>query len=423
MAEFVYAFGILFLRFAYRLAGWFNPKAKAFRQGRQRQAQRLRSTFPLIGDSTLIWFHCASLGEFEQGRPVVEALKARRPDIKVLLTFFSPSGFEVRQHYEHADYVLYLPWDTKENAKRFVEAVRPALAVFVKYEFWYYYSTVLKQKAVPLISISAIFRPNQIYFKPYGYLFRTILRNFTHFFVQNEVSASLLKSIGIVSVTVAGDTRFDRVNQIVQQADENNIAKSFKGDKKIMVIGSAWPDDMTVLTPFMNASRADMKFIVAPHEIGEQFLTSIEKGIKGETVRYTQATAMSLNDADVLIVDHIGLLAQLYRYGEFAFIGGGYKEGLHNILEAACYGVPIFFGSKAPYHKYQEAVDLVSRGGAFAVGDTRALSIAFDKVDADPDTYQAAAKVTRDYVQSNLGATTIITDHLCKILESWKAAY
>lgn len=423
MAAFLYTVGISLLRTAYQAASWFYPKAAAFRQGRQEQAPILRNTFPLPKGITLVWFHCASLGEFEQGRPVIEALKARRPDVRILLTFFSPSGYLVRKNYEHADYVFYLPWDTEANARWFAENIRPALAVFVKYEFWYHYSQALKQKNIPLISISAIFRPDQVYFRAHGALFRTILKNFTHFFVQNEASAFLLKSMGITVATVAGDTRFDRVSQIVRLAEENAIARTFKGDKKIMVIGSAWPEDMAVLIPFMNAHRDVMKFIVAPHEIDEAFIASITKAMDGNTIRYTQANYTPAETSDVLIVDRIGLLSSLYRYGEFAFIGGGYKQGLHNILEAACYGIPVFFGNRAPYDKYQEAVDLVARGGAFAVRDVGELTAIFHKLTTNPEPYQKAVKVTRDYVHNNLGATTIITDYLTKTLESWKAAY
>ncbi len=423
MAAFFYTAGISLLRTAYRAAAWVNPKAAAFHEGRRQQAPILRNTFPLPKGIPLVWFHCASLGEFEQGRPVIEALKARRPDARIFLTFFSPSGYEVRKNYEHADYVFYLPWDTEANARWFVENIRPALVVFVKYEFWYHYSRALKQKNIPLISISAIFRPEQIYFRSHGALFRTILHNFTHFFVQNEASAFLLKSMGITAATVAGDTRFDRVNQIVRQAEENVIARSFKGGKRIMVIGSAWPEDMAVLIPFMNAHKDSMKFIVAPHEIDEPFIASIKKAVDGNAIRYTQANDTQAAASDVLIVDRIGLLSSLYRYGEFAFIGGGYKQGLHNILEAACYGIPVFFGNRATYDKYQEAVDLVARGGAFAVRDVGELTTVFHKLTTNPEPYQKAVKVTRDYVHSNLGATTIITDYLTKTLESWKAAY
>ncbi len=418
----LYNFGLALLRSAYVLAAGFHPKAKAFREGRRAQEVKLRETFPLPAGAPLVWFHCASLGEFEQGRPVIESLKRWRPDLRILITFFSPSGYEVRKNYELADFVFYLPWDTASNAAFFAQKVRPTVTVFVKYEFWYNYSAALKKHNLPLISISAIFRPTHVYFKPQGFLFRAVLRNFSYFFVQNADSLNLLKTIGIANARVAGDTRFDRVSEIVNQAAENRIAQQFKGNKKLMVIGSSWPDDMAVLLPFMNAHRDSIKFIIAPHEMSESFLMSIEKGFRGRTIRYTRTSEQEASDADALIIDTIGLLSQLYRYGEFAFIGGGYKEGLHNILEAACYGIPIFFGSRAPYDKYQEAVDLVSRGGAFAVANTEELNNAFEALTASTAVYTNASTVTRDYVQSNLGATKIITDYLQNILSSWKGA-
>lgn len=422
MGPLFYNAGIGFVRAAYWLASFVHPKAKAFRAGRLKQADRLRQTFPLREKQPIAWFHCSSLGEFEQGRPVMEALRLLRPDVKILLTFFSPSGYEVRKNYDGADYIFYLPWDTASNANWFATQVRPVFAVFVKYEFWFHYSRALKANHIPLISISAIFRPTHVYFKPRGFIFRAILRNFTYFFVQNDESLQLLKSIGISAASVAGDTRFDRVNQIVTHAGENNIARSFKNGNKLMVIGSAWPDDMAVLLPFMNAHRGALSFIVAPHEISESFIQSIEAGFNGKTVRYTKTSEELAMDADLLIVDTMGLLAQLYRYGEYAFVGGGYKEGLHNTLEAACYGIPVFFGSRAPYDKYQEAVDLVAKGGAFAVANTLELTTACEQLAGDKEKYQHAVAVTRGYVASNLGATELIIEYLKTILQSWKGA-
>lgn len=403
------------------MAAWVNPKAKSFHQGRQLQKPVLRQTFPLSGINPLVWFHCASLGEFEQGRPVIESLKASRPDVKILLTFFSPSGYEVRKNYAHADFVFYLPWDTEKNAQWFLNIIRPSLVVFVKYEFWYNYSLAIRQRNIPLISISAIFRPDQVFFKFHGYLFRQILRNFTHFFVQNDASLSLLKSIGITGATVAGDTRFDRVASIVKLAEPNAVAQRFKDGKKVIVIGSAWPADMEVLLPFMKAQKGLMKFIVAPHEIDEQLLASIENKFAGETLRYSRAKETQGVNPDILLIDQIGILAQLYRYAEFAFVGGGFREGLHNILEAACYGIPVFFGNRA-YDKFEEATDLVKAGGAFAVGDSRELTQKFQELNQSPEQYRVAASVTRDYVQRNLGATGIIVEYCKKTLVSWKAA-
>lgn len=421
MNSLLYDFGIILLRAVYGMAALVNPKARAFRDGRRQQEDRLRETFSQPASAPLAWFHCASLGEFEQGRPVIESLRAQRPEVKILLTFFSPSGYEVRKNYTGADYIFYLPWDTKANAERFVTRVRPAVAIFVKYEFWYHYTSALHRHGISIISISAIFRSDQVFFKPHGALFRNMLKHFSWFFVQNESSRQLLHQLGITSVTVAGDTRFDRVAEIASQAEEVAIAKSFKRDQKVMVIGSAWPDDMAVLLPFMNAHREHMKFIVAPHEISEGQLTAIQEGFSGKTIRYSHAANADPESAKLLLVDTIGLLSRLYRYGEYAFVGGGYKEGLHNILEVACYGIPVFFGSRAPYDKYQEALDLTELGGAFAVADTAALTQAFGVLDSDPSAYARAARTNGDYVQKNRGATGLITAHLLQTLDAWKA--
>jgi 3-deoxy-D-manno-octulosonic-acid transferase len=422
MKSLLYDLGILLLRTAYGIAAWFLPKAKAFRDGRKNQRRILREIFPLpTTEGPLVWFHCASLGEFEQGRPVIEYLRAQRPGIKILLTFFSPSGYEVRKNYSGADYIFYLPWDTRANAEWFATQVRPAVAVFVKYEFWYHFSTALHKHNIPAVSISAIFRPDQIFFKPHGTLFRRILKNFSWFFVQNESSVTLLQGLGITTVTLAGDTRFDRVADITAQREEIEPAQAFKGTQEIMVIGSAWPNDMEVLLPFMNAMKDRLKFIVAPHEISEGQMTSIEKGFHGKTIRFSRVGGQEVHDAQLLLVDTIGLLSRLYRYGEYAFVGGGYKEGLHNILEAATYGIPVFFGSKAPYGKYQEAVDLTRDGGAFAVADTAQLTRAFDALDTDKSSYDKAARTCGEYVQKNRGATGRITTYLLQTLDTWKA--
>lgn len=411
----LYNIGIFLLRTIYATAAWFNPKARAFQRGRLNQSQRLHNTFPLAPTGQIVWFHCASLGEFEQGRPVIEAIKARNPSIKILITFFSPSGYEIRKNYALADYVFYLPWDTAENARWFAESVKPVLAVFVKYEFWYHYSTALSKKKIPLISISSIFREEQIFFKPYGGLFRSILKCFNHFFVQNQHSVAMLRSLGINQVTLAGDTRFDRVNQIVRQGANIPLAEQFKNGQKTMVVGSAWHEDMEVLYPFINENTNRLKFILAPHEINEGFILEIEKSIEGKTVRYSRANGSSLREAHVLIIDNIGMLSQLYQYSEFAFVGGAFNQGLHNILEAACCGVPVFFGNRA-YQKYQEAVDLVLRGGAFEVRDYSELRHKYDLMMADPAAYPLACEVTKQYVQENLGATDKIMDYCTKYL-------
>lgn len=384
-------------------------------QGRKDVITKIQQAFT-SNSAKVVWVHCASLGEFEQGRPLIEKLKQEFPDYKILLTFFSPSGYEVRKNYALADGVYYLPWDTKRNATSFLDAVKPALAVFVKYEFWYHYATELKKRSIPTLSIASIFRSEQLFFKPYGGFYSGILKKFSHFFVQNYASADLLKSIGITSVSVAGDTRFDRVVEIASNAASIPLAEVFKGEEKVMVVGSAWPEDMEVLAPFINEQGRHLKFIIAPHEIDETSLTRIEQGILQKHVRFSKANDKSVSDCSVLIIDNIGLLSRLYRYGEFAYIGGAFGKGLHNVLEAACYGIPIFFGNKS-YQKFQEATDLINRGGAFEVADDHDLSTKYEMVTA-PENFLMACEVTKAYVHENLGATDKIMSYCRNILKA-----
>lgn len=360
--------------------------------------------------SPVTWIHCSSLGEFEQGRPIIERLRREFPDHKILLTFFSPSGYEVRKNYPGADYVFYLPFDTPNNARKWVEVTRPSLAIFVKYEFWLNYTEELRKNRIPLISASAIFREDQIFFKTIGGPFRKILRNFNHFFLQNQQSAKLLQSIGISNFTVAGDTRFDRVYEITSSKEQIQVAQQFKGDDKVMVAGSCWHEDIEVLAPFIN--ETPIKFIIAPHEITEPFLQEIEKAVVGKTVRFSKANdEAELESARVLLIDNVGMLSKLYRYGEFAFVGGAFGKGLHNILEAACYGIPVFFGNRS-YQKFNEANELIMHGGAFEVADFSDLRTKYEMVNR-PENFMLACEVTRNYVLNNLGATDKIVQY-CK---------
>jgi 3-deoxy-D-manno-octulosonic-acid transferase len=412
---FLYNVGIRTAAFFIGIASMFNDKAKLFNTGRKKVFAAMKAA--LAGNtSQVVWFHCASLGEFEQGRPVMEGLKKMSPQTKILLTFFSPSGYEIRKQYEYADFVFYLPWDTASNAQRFIETVKPSLAIFVKYEFWHHYSVVLKRKQIPLISISAIFRSRQIFFKSYAGFYKSILKNFSMFFVQNDESRTLLKSIGIERVVVSGDTRFDRVYKIVADAIPIVIAEKFKNNEKAMVVGSCWPEDLEVLLPFINQQRT--KFIIAPHEISSEFLSTIEKAVQGKCIRYSQAENKSIEDYTVLLIDNIGMLSRLYRYGEFAYIGGAFGKGLHNILEAACYGVPILFGNKN-YEKFQEAVDLINRGGAFTVKDFSDLKEKYEMLN-EPENFLLACDVTRSYVEQNLGATEKVLSYCQKVLTEAK---
>lgn len=399
-----------------RIAGIFNPKARQFSAGRKGLTGKMALAFR-SNTAPVIWIHCASLGEFEQGRPVIEAFRELYPGHKILLTFFSPSGYEIQKEYRNADFIFYLPMDTAANARKVIHAVKPVLAIFVKYEFWHYYAAELKRQQIPLLSVSAIFREDQLFFKSYGGFYRRILLAFTHFFVQNDESVQLLKSININHCTRAGDTRFDRVHEIVTQAKEIPAVKSFKGSSQVFVVGSCWPDDMKVLTPFINnkAGSGALKFIVAPHEITESFIGNIINSLEVKCIRYSGVAGAEIpNDYKVLIIDNVGMLSRLYRYGEFAFVGGGYGDGLHNILEAACYGVPVFFGNQK-YRNFAEAVELIRRGGAYAVADYADLLRRYDLL-STPENYRKANLVTRQYVEENLGATDTIMDYCATIL-------
>ncbi len=412
MMSFLYRIFLALSQFFLLAAKPFSPKISAFLNGRKSLFLELKSAFK-ENQHPVFWIHCASLGEFEQGRPLIEKFRKQYPDYKILLTFFSPSGYDVRKNYEHADFIFYLPLDTQKNAELFIKIVKPTLVVFVKYEFWHHYIIQLKRKNIPIISISAIFRKNQPFFKPLGSFFRNILFNFTYIFVQNDESVRLLKSIGITNCSKAGDTRFDRVFEVVQNAVELPIAKAFKGDQKVFVVGSCWEEDLEVLIPFINESQYQLKFIIAPHEISEDFISEIEGAIQGHSIRYSKATG-NLDEYQVLIIDNIGLLSRLYRYGEFAFVGGAYGKGLHNILEAACYGIPILFGNKN-YEKYEEAVTLMNYGGAFPIVDYPDLKAKYALLNI-PETFLLACEVTNLYVKENLGATDKIMKHIQQLL-------
>ena len=399
-----------------RLVARFNPKARLWVDGRRDWATTLRQK--LAGNvSPVAWFHAASLGEFEQGRPVIEAFRTQYPDYKILLTFFSPSGYEVRKNYDGADYVLYLPVDTPANARQFVDLVKPRIAFFIKYEFWYNYLRVLKKDNVPIVSFSAIFRPGQLFFKPSGgpasRFYRAMLYFFDHILVQNQESVDLLKRIGITSVTLAGDTRFDRVAQVATTKQEIPLAAAFKNGQPVLVVGSAWPEDMNVLIPFLNTFDHPIKSIIAPHEIHNDEIENWRTQLTKSSVRFSQTNLTDAYKADILFIDNVGLLSSLYQYGEFAYIGGAFKQGLHNILEAATFGVPLFFGPE--YANYQEAIDLVSEGAAFPISNVADLLFSFRKQYADSSE---AARISHEYVQRNVGATAQVMEVVKQVLST-----
>lgn len=425
---------------AIRIAALFHPKARRWVRGRKGQWEKIQSAVGSLspgakraGDrqsartsppespspgwrgglwGEVIWFHCASLGEFEQGRPVIEEFRKRNPDWKILITFFSPSGYDVRKNYEGADWIFYLPMDTPFNAKRFIRLVRPKIAVFVKYEFWFRYLDRLSREKVPVFVISGIFRPEQHFFRWYGGWARKQLKKISGFFVQDQLSADLLKGIGIAGVTVSGDTRFDRVFAIAANAKEYPLVRKFAGDKPVFLAGSTWPADDILILQLIKETGHSVKYIIAPHELpASPGLLGRLPGLKA--VAFSVMTEETAAGADVLIVDGIGYLSHLYCYSTVAYIGGGFGAGIHNILEAATFGKPVIFGPN--YHKFREAVDLVALGGAFPVKDAGELSETAGKLLGDSDVRARAATSCRDYVERNVGATELIVGQL----DSW----
>lgn len=396
-----------------RLAAFFNPKARQWVRGRHNLIDRLSAELPaLIQGRPVAWFHAASLGEFEQGRPVIEAFRARYPDYFIFLTFFSPSGYEVRKNYAQADYITYLPNDTPSNARHLVALLRPELAFFIKYEFWYHYLHELHRVGAAVFSFSALFRPNQLFFKPYGSFYRRLLGYFDAILVQNEDSAALLRGIGYNRVIVAGDTRFDRVGQIAAAARDLPEIAAFVQGVPCLVVGSAWEADRAVLVPALNQLTYPLKVIIAPHEIHEAGLARWEETLTGKTLRYSAYKSGGFDEQaattfQYLLIDNVGMLSSLYRYGQLAYIGGAFGQGLHNILEAATFGLPVLFGNKR-YHKFQEAVDLVAEGGALAVADAPDFQKKLEDLLRNPQRRTTLGTIGHTYVQSHTGATALV---------------
>lgn len=384
-----------------RVAAFFRPKSKAahmVRGHRQVFGILKRQLDPKVD---YIWFHAASLGEFEQGRPLIEWIRANHPEYRILQTFFSPSGYEVRKDYSGADVVCYLPLDTPINAYRFVEAARPRMAFFIKYEFWRNYLNRLHKKQIPVYSVSSVFRPNQIFFRWYGRDYRNVLKSFTHLFVQNQLSKDLLSRIGITNTTIVGDTRFDRVLDIYKAAKLLPIVELFKQDKPTIVAGSSWSPDEELLVDYFN-NHPEIKLIIAPHVVNEERLAEIESKLKRSYVLYTQAGEEKMKQADCLIIDGYGLLSSIYRYGEIAYVGGGFGAGIHNVLEAAVYGIPVVFGPNN--RKFREARHLLEVEGGFEVQDTASFSRVMDRLLIDKDFLEKAGRAAGDYVRDHSGA-------------------
>ena len=403
----MYSLAIHFYAFIIALISPFHKKARIMRLGQWKTNSILREK--IDRNAKYIWFHASSLGEFEQGRPMMEKIKAEHPEYKILLTFFSPSGYEVRKNYNGADVICYLPFDTPYRVKKFLNLANPSIAIFIKYEFWGNYLQELKHRNIPVYIISSIFRRDQLFFQWFGYPYRKMLYCFTHLFVQDDRSAALLKEFGITNVTVTGDTRFDRVLDVRNQARELSPVEHFvceggKEKRLTLVAGSSWPQDEEILIPYFN-EHPEMKLIIAPHEIHREHLMYIESLLKRPSVRLSDVFHdQSLAEGkDCLIVDSFGLLSSIYRYGTIAYIGGGFGAGIHNTLEAAVYGIPVLFGPK--YHKFKEAKDLIKVGGGFSVSDKQSFCEKMDELLTYHEVLDAAGESAGQFVNGNAGAT------------------
>ena len=401
---------LLLYHFGIKVIAFKSPKAKLWLAGRQNYYQKLQNwKATLQQNDKIIWVHCASLGEFEQGRPLIEYIKKNHAEIKILLTFFSPSGYEVRKNYSQADAVFYLPLDSKKNANQFIEIVQPNFVIWVKYEYWYYYLTTLKAKNIPVFLVSAKFRESQPFFKWYGKLYIKILQSFTHIFLQNdETSLELLQQINIKNVTAVGDTRFDRVAEIIHT--KNNLPAAivqFCRNQKVIVAGSTWQEDEELLVHYANV-HPTIKFIIAPHDVDVERIAEVKNVFKTATTLSEMLQGKAATQ--VLIIDNIGMLASLYKIADITFIGGGFNSsGIHNVLEAAAYGKPVIFGPI--YEKFAEAVDLVTLGGAYSVDTSIALEALLDKLFNDTVLLQNAGAISENYVKNMQGATNKIMQY------------
>lgn len=404
----LYQLGILFYTGAIHLVSPFNAKARQWVQGRKNWAKKLATA--LSDKKRVAWFHVSSLGEFEQGRPVIEGFRKQHPEYKIVLSFFSPSGYEIRKDYPGADVITYLPTDSRKNARKFMYLAQPEFAFFVKYDFWYHYLNQLHKRNVPTYLFSAIFRETQLFFKSYGGWYRKMLHFFTRIYVQNQHSLELLQSIGVNHVEVGGDTRFDRVYDLATAAKPITLLEEFAQQKPVVVAGSTWEKDEELIAEFIAKYPGKVKWIVAPHEVHASHIQKIEALFPKTLVRYTQADTESVKHADILLVDTIGVLSSMYRYGNLAYIGGGFGKGIHNTLEAATYGLPVVFGPN--YHRFQEAVDLINQESGFSISDFTSFESELMHLLTDETYRKNCGKNAADYVNKMRGGTTKILLHL-----------
>ena len=403
----IYNLAMYILELGIKLAALFSDKPAKMVKGHREVFDLLMSK--IDRNARYIWFHAASLGEFEQGRPLIERIRKEYPQYKILQTFFSPSGYEVRKNYDGADIVCYLPIDTPSNVKKFVDLVNPCMVFFVKYEFWQNYLNTLYKKGIPVYSVSSIFRPGQIFFRWYGKSYQRVLKTFAHLFVQNEESKTLLAGIGVNHTTVVGDTRFDRVLDICAAAKQLPLVQKFKGDALTFVAGSSWGPDEDIFIPYFNA-RPEMKLVIAPHVVSDGHLKEIESKLQRSCIRYTQATEGNVGQADCLIIDCYGLLSSIYRYGEISYIGGGFGVGIHNVLEAAVYGIPVIFGPNNK--KFREAQHLLANKGGFEIHGSEDFEQLMNKFLNDEAYLGLSGKAAGDYVKGNAGAMELIMNQV-----------
>lgn len=394
-----------------KLLALFSPKLKLFVEGRKDVFPTLKSK--INPSDKVIWVHAASLGEYEQGIPVMEALKKEFPEHKLVVSFFSPSGYEVRKNNTLADATVYLPLDTQSNAKEFIKTIHPELVIFIKYEFWPNYLNELKRLNIPTYLVSGIFREKQAFFKWYGGFYREALKTFNHFFVQNDSSKKLIQSIGFNNVTISGDTRFDRVVDILNRDNSLDFIENFKNNQTTIVIGSSWPKDEELLVNYINQSSNEVKFIIAPHNIKEEQISSLTSSIKKKTVLFSEKENKNLGEFQVFIIDTIGILTKIYSYADIAYVGGGFgNPGVHNILEPATFGVPIVIGPN--YSHFAEATALVHQEGCISIKTNDELKLAFDSLLYNSDERLEKGHICKTFVQMNKGATKKIITHILK---------
>jgi 3-deoxy-D-manno-octulosonic-acid transferase len=402
---FLYNLVISIAGFFLKIVALFSPKIKLFVTGRKNVFSILEEKIKPT-DKT-IWFHSASLGEYEQGLPVIEKIKEKYPNHKIIVTFFSPSGYEVRKNNTVADVTVYLPLDNKSNAKKFLKLAHPELAFFIKYEFWLNYLKELETSKTPTYLISGIFRDNQMFFKWYGGFYRKALKAFTYFFVQNESSKEKIEAIGFHNVIVSGDTRFDRVNAILERDNTLDFIEKFKNDSPTIIIGSSWPKDEALLAEYINQAQKDVKFIIAPHNIKADQIASLKSQITKSTVLFSEKENLDLSQYNVFIIDTVGLLTKIYSYGTIAYIGGGFgNPGIHNILEPATFGIPIVIGPN--YSNFAEAVQLVTLGGCLVISNNEELKQNLDRLLKDKNFFEEKSQICYTYIQDNKGATNTI---------------